>query len=270
MSEVSYNGTNSFGRRLFVVAVKFGSLDYNVTVSDPYFTKQEDELTWALEEYAAISPFESDRAAAVTTDLRAYGESLFKQLKLMEAFNYDGPEDEKKGIKIIPNKRASGKCATTRWILDIEALEASDINGFHSLHWEALEIPDLSYFQVGAKPGSICVRRKMPLHNNYIDNIPVSIKAKSINVLLISSYTESPDQQVKNEDDPMLMAKTMVETFASISKSGITCPVRLEIVRPGTWEALKTYLNSYEKGYFHLVHFDVQGKVVDMEDKEQE
>ena len=41
--------------------------------------------------------------------------------------------------------------------------------------------------------------------------------------------------------------------------------LNLEVVRPGTWEALKQHLEKshriHGRGYFHMIHFDVHGKV---------
>lgn len=62
--------------------------------------------------------------------------------------------------------------------------------------------------------------------------------------------------------NPRLIAKPIVEIVGKLNRSGGESPVvQLEIVRPGTWKALRKQLESRGKGWYHLVHFDVHGKV---------
>lgn len=265
ISEVEYCGTNTLGRRLFLVSVKHGPHLHTATIHDPFFAKQEDELVWALEEFAAVSPYEADRARKVTNDLSAYGSSLFEQLKLKEVFDAEANEME--------DRRYKRKRPSTSWLIDVECAEAHDPFNFHSLHWEALEIPTLPFFEF-RNIAHVCVRRKTPAmdapHPKYGFNIPVSIRSSTFNILLVSAHTENSEIAAKEDYDPMVISKTMVDVFGLLAKNTAAVPVRLEIVRPSTWEALKAYLNLHGYGYYHLVHLDAQAKVVSMEDKEDE
>ena len=50
-------------------------------------------------------------------------------------------------------------------------------------------------------------------------------------------------------------------------------PVRIELVRPGTWAALRERLRQatreHGSGYFHVVHFDVHGAVAGFDEMER-
>ena len=56
--------------------------------------------------------------------------------------------------------------------------------------------------------------------------------------------------------DPRTMARPIVE---AIERAQL--PVRVELLRPATYEALENHLQGKE-GYYHIVHFDAQGTLL--------
>ncbi|CAG8979422.1 hypothetical protein HYALB_00012455 [Hymenoscyphus albidus] len=46
--------------------------------------------------------------------------------------------------------------------------------------------------------------------------------------------------------------------------------IALEVVRPGTFDAFKSHLNSRPKGFFDIVHFDVHGRVTIQNKQDQQ
>src|SRR5947207_5228550 len=63
------------------------------------------------------------------------------------------------------------------------------------------------------------------------------------------------------------MARPLYEIFSTIRENSGR-DVRLDIVRPGTFEALRSHLETYGVGYYRIVHFDVHGSVDKQENRD--
>ncbi|MDM8564322.1 tetratricopeptide repeat protein [Candidatus Halobeggiatoa sp. HSG11] len=84
-------------------------------------------------------------------------------------------------------------------------------------------------------------------------------ESATLNVLLV---TARPDG--KHDVGYRTISRPLVEMLQNAK-----LPVKIDILRPGTYQALVKQLeqvtNEYGKGYYHLLHFDVHGAVLDYE-----
>ena len=62
--------------------------------------------------------------------------------------------------------------------------------------------------------------------------------------------------------DPSLISEPLLEAISDLPKD---LDVRLEVCRPGSWDALERTLRENEHGHYDLVHFDMHGAVIDTE-----
>jgi CHAT domain/NB-ARC domain len=61
--------------------------------------------------------------------------------------------------------------------------------------------------------------------------------------------------------EPGLASNVLLHVSSEVSKIREDLEVQVEVVRPGTLQALEQCLDSHPKGYFQLAHFDTHGKV---------
>lgn len=236
-----------------------------VTLLDPFDEDSEDGLAWALEQYPTRQPFESHRARSVTKSLTTYGRKLLEQLGLSEILTNPGALASPSGKNVKDGKDSAKhkeKDATPKaWILDVEALEAQ--GRFHSLHWEALENPQI--WTANTRPGSrlqkLIIRRKITINQLSIQNSTITIKSDVFRILLVVTHSMSAGIADGTSGNPRLVAGPLMELVLKLTKERKgASPVHLEIVRPGTWGALVDHLEKRGRGWFHLVHFDVHAK----------
>lgn len=198
--------------------------------------------------------------------------SLMDQLNLHEVLTYPYPEDT------VSRRHFTGNCAKLgmepsnsntrgrRWYVDIEGCFGGDAESIiHGLHWEALENPEI--WPSHLRP-CLIVRRKVQSNDLLTHGPIIAIRSQSFRILLVVSHslsqavpTRSGGGKVAN---PRLVARPLADIVRQLTKGmvGTTAPIQLEIVRPGTWKSLQAHLNRRGKGYFHLIHFDVHGKVI--------
>jgi hypothetical protein len=115
----------------------------------------------------------------------------------------------------------------------------------HRLHWEALEHPILRR--------NICVYRTQEEINTELSTF-LPGKRTSLNLLFMTARIMDRSEA---EVDHRLILRPVLRFIAGISS---TMPINFDVVRPGTFEALKQWL-SQRKGHYDLVHFDVHGEV---------
>jgi hypothetical protein len=208
------------------VLITISDTTRELQIENPSSLEDEEDIRWYLEDYALYDPFLSEKAKTTSAGLTRYGERLFAQLEL----------DLLTSDKIPPLR------------LDIE--EGEDAAGFHALHWEILEDPTLWRRGDGRGPPTVCVRRvvqgTLPP--------PVSVlPSDCIRVLLVVSRHLEP-----SEAGHRMISKKLFEIKRMCGPGRLD----LEIVRPGTFEAFQAQLKRRGPGYYHAVHFDVHGSVV--------
>jgi hypothetical protein len=225
----------------------------------PVDVQEEAEVFWYLENYTK-SPFDADRAAKAVRLMKSYTASLIEQLHL---------EDVISGLKFQDSDEDQS-------ILMVDVVETTkDSKGTHSrpsiqrVLWELLEQPSLWSTKV-------LVRRRLLLPNTPHSTSSTSQTGclrlwksldspseshYSLNVLLVIARDLDPN---KPEVDPTIGLKPLIALQDELREAvGVKPRLSLEIVRPGTYAALKKHLQiatmRHGKGYYHLVHFDMHG-----------
>ena len=222
---------------------------------DPLTIAEETQCRWYVERYASQEPFEEVKAKTAAGLIDGYGAKLLGQLDLDCVLNR-GKED----------------ALEEQAILEVEISESGqhtepDRNGIHRLHWELLEAPSL--WQKCFR--EIVVRRRV---QGVLEKKPsvrsVSLNFQgdghpSFNVLLVLARDTELNGTSYQDVDPSVTSNVFFAIQRVLRQLDLNYSLNLEVVRPGTFAAFQKHLQtSTEKkgtGHFHLVHFDLHGKI---------
>ncbi|MEM8723298.1 MAG: CHAT domain-containing protein [Cyanobacteria bacterium P01_G01_bin.39] len=201
--------------------------NYQTTVSDPFAPKQEQELEWYFEDWLSYPMLDNVKADRAKASVREYGENLFKQVFQADTRVYN------KYSQLLNE-------SDIQLQIEIESITPE----FQAIHWEALQDPDLP------RPlaiDSVLIRKSIQ---------PINIEAKvkespTINLLVVVARPKV-DRDVPHRT----ISRPLVEAIRNAKLR-----VNIEILRPGTYEALAKHLDTKENGYYHIVHFDVHGSL---------
>ncbi|NEO86994.1 MAG: CHAT domain-containing protein [Spirulina sp. SIO3F2] len=204
---------------------------YDITVRDPFDAKQERELEFYFEEWIQF-PFDgqvtAQRAAASIT---AYGEALFEQVF-----------EQRKAYSAYERACQAGMSS-----LAVEII--SDSPEFQAFHWEALKDPDL------AEPlavSGVMTRKRVNAKVQTVNLKP----SPMINLLVV---TARPGEE--NDVGYRTISRPLIDAIQQAKLR-----VNVELLRPGTFEALVRQLSAKGKeGYYHIVHFDLHGGLLTYE-----
>ncbi|MEL6929332.1 MAG: CHAT domain-containing protein [Cyanobacteria bacterium J06600_6] len=197
---------------------------YPATASDPFTSKQEKELEWYFESWLRFPTLENIKADRAKASVREYGEDLFQQVF--------ADSDAYAKYKQLINDNS----------VEITIAIESITPEFHAIHWEALQDPK---FPRPLAIESVLVRKSVE---------PVVIEAQvkpspTINLLVVTARPNGA-----NDVGYRTISRPLVEAIRNAK-----LPVKIDILRPGTYEALSRHLDDQGKGYYHIVHFDVHG-----------
>jgi tetratricopeptide (TPR) repeat protein len=215
----------------FKAQVSFGdAAEYPLTVTDPAQPGDEDLLAWYFEEHLRYPFLDKDLEAGAAARIAAYGQSLFGQV-----FTGDAYVDYRR-------LRDQG--------FDGCRIEISGPAGLHRLHWEALTDPELRMPLAVRLP---VTRRVTGLGSKF--DLPGD--RPTLNVLVVTARPDGPrDVGYRTVSRPLLDA---------VRAAGL--PVTVDLVRPGTWEALAAHLQAVTEargsGWYHVIHFDLHGAFED-------
>ena len=162
--------------------------------------------------------------------IAAYGEALFAQVLGGDAY--------------VDYRRLRDRG------LDGCRIEVSGSAGLHRLHWEALRDPGVPVPLAVRMP----VTRRVTGLGSKFD--PPGARP-TLNVLVVTARPGGPrDVGYRTVSRPLLDA---------VRTAGL--PVTLELVRPGTWEALTDHLQAateaHGSGWYQVIHFDLHGAFED-------
>jgi hypothetical protein len=202
------------------------------------------DCRWYVEDFAAKQPYATTKARNTSNSLETYASCLQQDLKL------------EKIIVTLPRER------TGRRAIIIEVYDARKVNNIYQLHWELLENPDLWERQ----NVTVQIRRSVQPVEYCRDGLvdiklwqPTPEAPPSFNILLVVAR----DTTDNNELDPTFALKLLLNVQQKSRINGLSTRINLEIVRPGTVDALEEHLKRSRliRGdqYFHLVHFDLHG-----------
>ncbi|PMD21285.1 hypothetical protein NA56DRAFT_688965 [Hyaloscypha hepaticicola] len=185
------------------------------------------DLRWYLERYAIKDPFDRIRAKQAAEKLDKCGEELAELV--FGHFDPDQlPESDWIRISIRDNERSSS---------------------LFSLHWELLEV-----YRVNKSRFAVIREIESLQPVSAIDT--VEIDEDGFRICLVVSRPEAMEEEAEEDSSHRSVSRALLPQFGSSA-------VHVDIVRPGTWEAVLEYLDKAKKKVrpVHLVHFDVHGVV---------
>ncbi len=220
----------------FVATLNFDSGNsYEITVSDPFTPRQEGELEWYFEEWLVFPILETAKAERAAISVQSYGKQLFEQVFKSNFDAYGEYRDLRRQLSQV------------EFVIESESPE------FQGFHWEALQDPDLP------RPFSVdCIISRK---RRGATVVPAKIASSpTLNLLVVIAR---PDEET--DVNYRTISRPLVEL---VSNSDI--PVKIDILRPGTYEALTKHLDEKGEGYYHVIHFDVHGGLMRYEQYERE
>jgi hypothetical protein len=219
----------------FTATLNFdGDNSYEITVTEPFTPQQEQQLEWYFEQWLEIPWLDTVKAESAATSVQSYGENLFEQVFKSNFDAYGEYRDLRKQLS------------------QLQIVIESKSPEFQGFHWEALKDPDLS------RPLSVdCIisrkRRGATIVSAQIATSP------TINLLVVIAR---PDEE--RDVNYRTISRPLVEL---VNNSQI--PVKIDILRPGTYEALTKHLDDKGEDYYHVIHFDVHGGLMSYEQYER-
>ncbi|MDB9424721.1 tetratricopeptide repeat protein, partial [Microcystis aeruginosa CS-564/01] len=220
----------------FTASLNFDSGNsYPITVTDPFTNQEEKQLEWYFEEWLVFPTLDTDKAQKAANSVQNYGENLFKQVFQSNLNAYGEYRDLRKQLS------------------QLQIIIESQSPEFQALHWEALKDPDLP------RPFSIdCIISRQ---RRGATVVPVQMATyPTINLLVVIAR---PDEE--SDVNYRTISRPLVEL---VNSSEI--PVKIDILRPGTYESLTRHLDEKGEGYYHVIHFDVHGGLMEYEQYERQ
>lgn len=211
-----------------------------IVVKCPFTTKDAERLRWYLEDYPTVDPLDTARADTASRSVADYGRALSKSLFVDEVLRWFESVVQPVALQIV-----------------IEA--STQATTIFSLHWEILEDTSLwlsshpSSFQQKLLRVGVWRKLKTPGAHCTTIHFPITNDAPAFRILLVVARSN-----VFTDIGHRTISRPLIEIIETISSSDQS--VMVEIVRPGTWEALENCLQIHPPGYYHVVHFDMHGR----------
>uniref|UniRef100_UPI0039C6E30F tetratricopeptide repeat protein n=1 Tax=Scytonema sp. PCC 10023 TaxID=1680591 RepID=UPI0039C6E30F len=210
----------------FEATLRFAGEEYFVTITEPFTTKEEKELEWYFEEWLEFPFSDTTIAQRAAASIKKYGENLFNQV-FTDRSAYSEYQQLRKGQNP----------------LQIEIVGKTP--EFQALHWEALWEPG---FPRPLAVDCVMVRKSIKRGAKQAD-VPQS---PVINLLVVTARpNEEQDVGYRTISRPLIEA---------IENSQLA--VNVELLRPGTYEALARHLEEKGAGFYHIIHFDAHGALM--------
>ncbi|WP_414550542.1 tetratricopeptide repeat protein [Anabaena sp. CCY 0017] len=217
----------------FAAILKFDGGEYPVTITDPFTPKEEKLLEWYFEEWVTFLFSDTVIAERAAGSVKIYGESLFKQV-FQADFN---------AYSLYRQLRGN--------LSQVQIEIVAKTPEFHAIHWEALQDPDLS------RPLAVdCVM----LRKN-VRPAPVSANVQSSPVINLLVVVARPDEE--RDVGYRTISRPLLEL---IDNSNLR--VNVELLRPGTYESLSKHLQEKGAGFYHIVHLDMHGTLLNYQQVE--
>ena len=212
--------------------------EYPITVTDPFSSKEEERLEWYFERWLRFPFVDQVKARRAAVSVLSYGERLFEQV-----FRAD--------FGLYGRYSQARQAAVNELRFEIVGSAA-----FQHLHFSALKDPELPRpFVLDA----LMVRSVLT---------PAVISAKSqlsptINLLLVVARPSGG-----RDVGFRTISRPLVESLRQIQQ-----PVRIEILRPGTYKALLEHLRAdsdeHGVGFYHIRNDDLHGALMTHEQLQQ-
>ena len=213
----------------FPANLRFDERGYPVTIRHPFDRDDDDRLAWYFEQWLDF-PFVGEvRAAEAAVSLRRYGQALFEQL-------------------------FGDRAAYARYLRLLEGglrdvtIAISGDPAFTGLLWETLWDPQQ------AEP--LCTRATLLRQNSDPPQVDLTPRpATTLNILLVVARPHfGRDVAYRTISRPLVEAVEQARL-----------PVQIDLVRPGTWDALVRHLEGCPAGHYPIIHFDLHGALLTAE-----
>jgi hypothetical protein len=222
---------------------------YECTFYDPLLPEEYESCSSYLNSILDHGNYNAGTAQQVSELINRYGFDLFKQLLLV-------PHSQNlKHAKVDIDIREAPRTHGSR-------------NTIHRLRWEQLEDGCIWSTDNGCH---VTVRRSVPQKDNTIEKHKAVRRCMGnrekalgqINILLIIARNLQETKPGKYyEVDPGITLRAILQIKHKLEMNrDARHQIHLEIVRPGTFAALKKHLKLKGKGYFDIIHFDLHGWV---------
>ena len=214
----------------FQASVSFddATTGYLIEVRDPFSPGEEERLEWYFEKWSVFPYVDTVRAEAAKVSVRAYGESLFEQVFKRDIEAYSAYKQSRDSIRQI---KIIGKSPE-----------------FQALHWEALHDPQM--------PRPLAIDRVMVRQVQSTEKQAIVAPSPVINLLVV---TARPGEE--NDVNHRTISRPLIE---AIQTSQLR--VKVDLLRPATFEALSKHLEEKGDGFYHIVHLDMHGAVMSYEE----
>ncbi len=231
MALISIEEVHVGGQDAFQAVVSFNhGPKYPLTVRNPFSPEQEQELEWYFEKHLCFPFTDKVRAKNAAAIIPVYGENLFNQVFADRQVYSAYKELVQAGLPTVQ-------------------IEIAGSPAFQSLHWEALKDPDL--------PTPLSLQATIVRKNLRPSTIQAKLRPSPAINLLIVTARPSGRQDVGYRT----ISRPLVELLRQTD-----LPVQIEILRPGSYEALHHHLQEtttrHRAGYYQVIHFDVHGAVL--------
>ena len=204
-----------------------GAGEYQIQISDPFTPKEEGLLEWYFENWLTYPMLERVKADNAKASVARYGESLFNQV-FQDRDAYSDYKQLRGNLRNV--------------IIEI----VGNSPEFHALHWEALRDKDLP------RPLAVdCVMVRKLARPSAAVRAGMSASAV-INLLVVIAR---PDEE--HDVGYRTIARPLMEVIENSQ-----LPVKVDLLRPGTYESLERHLEAKGAGYYHVIHFDCHGALM--------
>ncbi|BAZ31896.1 hypothetical protein NIES4074_43690 [Cylindrospermum sp. NIES-4074] len=218
----------------FEAVLQFDSGEYAITITDPFTSQEEKQLEWYFEDWLVHPMLNTVKAERAAASVKTYGERLFEQV-FKKDFNAYGQYQQLRGNLSQVQIEIVGKTPE-----------------FQALHWEALHDPDLT------RPLAVdCV-----MVRKSIKPAPVSANVQPSALINLLIVVARPDE----EKD--VGYRTISRPMMEVIENG-QLRVNVELLRPGTYEALSRHLEEKGAGFYHVIHLDMHGALMSYEQVEK-
>jgi tetratricopeptide (TPR) repeat protein/nucleoside-triphosphatase THEP1 len=210
----------------FAASLSFGDGEYDIIITDPFTHQEEEDLEWYFEEWLVFPMTGTVKAERAKNSVKIYGEKLFEQ--------------------VFQDKKAYSKYQQVKNNLSQVQIEiVSKTPEFQALHWEALQDPDFP------RPLAVdCVMLRKSVNSAVGSvNLPLS---PVINLLVVVAR---PDE----EKDAGY--RTISRPLVELIENG-KLRVNVELLRPGTYQALSQHLEAQGANFYHIIHLDMHGALL--------
>ncbi|KAB5578599.1 hypothetical protein GE09DRAFT_556579 [Coniochaeta sp. 2T2.1] len=225
----------------------------DVHVTDPLTPDQTSTCRWYLEQYVQSSPFAGGKAREAEMHLKEYPLRLLSQLPLRRILR--------------PHLEVAAYQLADSVLLSIEVIEDEEgrsANSIHGLLWETLEDSELW----DHPSWEVVVHRSIKPCTSDAGSNPHRISPfkcgngkSEFNVLLVVARDLTHNPSLYSDVDASVATNALLQIQKGLGETNGKIQLNVEIVRPGTLAAFREHLQRAGNGYFHLVHFDMHGRV---------